>query len=170
MHCYCSYHISYNFDCLDLNATMPQAIVNGRKRRQFSRCSTTSRKRRSTGSRSLDTTKRDMAGTAAQTRLQNEMNIIQRYIPVFLLLAIVCLIRIRRLRSLEQDQDQDNQESIARLHRLATITLLAAALFQQKYLALRQQLVRLPRSPTILSSRERFLDDPMLPCRLDFAC
>jgi hypothetical protein len=76
-------------DCLD--ATMPQAIVNGRKRRQSPQCTTASRKRRT---RSVDTTKkRDIA---AQARLQNEMNIIQRNIPTILLIAIISLVRIRR--------------------------------------------------------------------------
>jgi hypothetical protein len=109
---------------------MPQTIVNprtGLKRRQPPR--STTRKRRAN---SLYTTKRDIA-----QRLQNEMKLTRKNISMILVVAIVCLVRIRILRA--REHDQDNQASIARLHRLGTIALLAAALYQQKYLVLRHE-------------------------------
>lgn len=63
------------------------------------------------------------------------MKFIQKDIPIILVVAIVCLIRIRRLRT--REHGQDNQSSIARLQKLGTIAILAAALYQQKYLVLR---------------------------------
>jgi hypothetical protein len=140
---------------------MPPTIVRprtGRKRRQTPRC--TVRKRRAL--------------------LLYEMKCIQRRSRLLLVLTIVGLIRIRRLR---REQDNDNQESIARLDRLSKITLLFAMCYRRKYLALlwhKDELLtsnaldyerllargRHLRSPTSMSSREKFLDYPM-PCRLD---
>jgi hypothetical protein len=105
---------------------MPQTIVNprtGLNRRQPPRFTT--RKRRAL---SLYTTRRDIA-----QRLQDEMKFIRKRIRVLIVATIVFLTRIRSLRT----REEDNQESIARLHHLATITALCATLYQQKYLALR---------------------------------
>ena len=108
---------------------MPQAIVNpriGRKRRQTPRNTTWKRR-----ALSLYVTKQDIA----QRLLQDEMKFIRRRIIALLVATIVFLTRIRSLRTSEQD----DEESIARLDRLAGLTTVFAALYQQKCLALRNK-------------------------------
>jgi hypothetical protein len=65
------------------------------------------------------------------------MKCIQRRIKILVVIIVVLLSRLRRLRTSEQGQN--NQEFIARIDRPVKICALVAAYYQRKYMALRDE-------------------------------